>query len=333
MESKTLKNTLKNTSHKSHAIIKSRDLNEAHFPNFGLNEYRLFSLILSKAIRVDQSNQKKFIKAFCETHIVTPKEFHEIFEVHITDCYRVLKNSVDTLTNKKIIVKSSIGDVHMPICSMAVYNEKEHRLEIRLSYEIIPYLDVSVKFVKTKLYQIAKLRSVYSIRLYELVVSFRSLGKFSISVERLRFLLGVDEDRLTKYADLKRRVFIPAINEVNKVCNFGIDSIETKEGKKVAIINFTCKKSKKKELDEEYKNSNKALSITHEEDIKTRLAKIGVQMTVHIKNKILYYTSDRILEEAYRILEEQIKKGGVRSRTAYFIQLVKKLKRTGFGFV
>ena len=56
------KNILQNTSHKSHAVIKSRDLNEAHFPNFGLNEYKLFSLILSKAIRINKDNQREFIK-------------------------------------------------------------------------------------------------------------------------------------------------------------------------------------------------------------------------------------------------------------------------------
>lgn len=328
----TIETLIQKTSQKSDVIIKSRDLNEAHFPNFSLNEYRLFSLIISKAVKFDKSDKANFIKCFHKIHVVTPAEFSEIFDVHISHCYRILRESGEALYQNDIIIKDTkTGTLTKTrILDKKIYNEENHTLEIGLSLRIIDYLDVSIKYVKTRLYQIAKFKSLYSIRLYELVTSFRSLGKFSISVERLRFLLGVDEGKLKEYNNFKNRALISSINEVNKICNFDIKHAEKKEGKKVAIINFTCKKPKKKELDDEYKNSNKALSITHEEDIKTRLAKIGVQMTVHIRTDILHYTSDRILEEAYRILEEQIKKGGVRSRTAYFIQLVKKLKRTGF---
>jgi plasmid replication initiation protein len=317
---KTKKTLLKNTSHKSHTIIKSRDLNEAHFPNFGINEYKLFSLILSKAIRVDQSNQKEFIKVFCETHIVTPKEFHEIFETPINLCYGILKNSIDTLTNKKIIVKSSTRESHIPICSIAVYDTEKHHLEIKLSSEIIPYLDVSIKFVKTKLYQIAKFKSLYSIRLYELIMSFRSLGKCSISVERLRFLLGVGEDRLIKYADFKKYALIHAAYEVNKICNFDIKHAEKKEGKKVTKIELTCKKFKSKELDDNY-TDNKALSITYEEDVRIRLVKLGVEEKVVNKYK---NCSDAKLEKAYKAIKKAVDTNTIRENTtALFVAMMK----------
>ena len=126
------KTAIQNTSNKSHTVIKSRDLNEAHFPNFALNEYRLYNLVLSKVVKFDKSDEKNFIKSFFETQIVTPKEFSEIFEVPINLCYGILKNSVETLTKKTIIVKSSIGEIHIPICAMAVYNEEKHHLEIKL---------------------------------------------------------------------------------------------------------------------------------------------------------------------------------------------------------
>ena len=320
MESKPPKNTLKNTSHKSHAIIKSRDLNEASFSEFTLNEYRLYSLALSKVIRVDKINQKEFVKAFFETHIITPKEFSEIFNVPINLCYGILKDSVNTLTNKKIIVKSSIGEEHIPICSRAVYNENEHHLEIVLSYQIIPYLDVSIKFVKTKLYQIAKFRSLYSVRLYELIMSFRSLGKCSISVERLRFLLGVDEGKLREYKNLKQKVITPAINEVNKICNFDIKHTETKTSRKVTKIELTCKKPKKKELDDEYIDNNKALSITHEEDVTIRLIKLGVEKKIVDKYKNCSYLK---LEKAYKATKKAIDTKTLRkTSTGLFVSMM-----------
>jgi plasmid replication initiation protein len=312
----TTKTAIQRTSKKSDVIIKSRDLNEAHFPNFGLNEYRLFSLILSKAIRVDKNNPKEFFKAFYETHIITPKEFSEIFDVHITNCHRILKSCGKTLFEKKIKIKNK----EMHIFESREYDEKKHQLEIRLSLGMIEHLDITTRYVKTILYQIAKFRSVYSIRLYELVTSFRNLGKISISVEKLRLLLGVDKDKLKEYKHFKSIALIPAINEVNKVCNFDIKHAEKKESRKVAIINFTCKKPKKKELDDEYIDNNKALSITHEEDVTIRLINIGVEKKIVNKYK---NCSDAKLEKAYKAIKKAIESKTLRTTTtAYFRYLI-----------
>jgi len=210
----------------------------------------------------------------------------------------------------------------MTICSVAAYDKEKHHLEVRLSHEIIPYLDVSVKFVKTRLYQIAKFKSLYSIRLYELIMSFRSLGKCSISVERLRFLLGVEEGKLKAYKDFKQRALIHAINEVNKVCNFDIKNTEKKESKKVAIINFTCKKSKSKELDDNCIENNKALSITYEEGVRIRLVKLSVEQKVVDKYK---NCSDAKLEKAYEAIKKAITTKTLRkTATALFVRMMTK---------
>jgi plasmid replication initiation protein len=314
----TIETLIQKASQKSDVIIKSRDLNEAHFSNFSLNDYRLFSLILSKAVKFDKSDKANFIRCFYQIHTITPKEFSEIFDVPINHCYRILKESGESLFQKEIIIKNT----KVRILDKKTYCEEKHCLEIGLSLRIIDYLDVSIKYVKTRLYQIAKFKSLYSIRLYELVASFRGLGKFSIPVEKLRFLLGVDEDKLTKYADFKKYALIHAIYEVNKICNFDIKHAEKKEGKKVAIINFTCKKPKKKELDDEYIDNNKALSITHEEDVTIRLIKLGVEKKIVDKYKNCSYLK---LEKAYKAIKKAIDTKTLRKTpTALFVSMMTK---------
>jgi hypothetical protein len=318
----TIETLIQKASQKSDVIIKSRDLNEAHFPNFSLNEYRLFSLILSKAVKFDKTDKENFIKCFHKIHVVTPKEFSKIFDVPINHCYRILKECGETLYQNDIIIKDTkTGTLTKTrILDKKIYNEENHTLEIGLSLRIIDYLDVSIKYVKTRLYQIAKFKSLYSIRLYELIVSFRSLGKCSISVERLRFLLGVDEGKLKAYKDFKQRALIHAINEVNKICNFDIKHAEKKESRKVAIINFTCKKPKKKELDDEYIDNNKALSITHEEDVTIRLIKLGVEKEIVDKYKNCSYAK---LEKAYKAIKKAIDTKTLRkSPTALFVVMM-----------
>jgi hypothetical protein len=104
---KTRKILIQRASQKSDAIIKSRDLNEAYFPDFSLNEYRLYSLVLSKVVKFDKSDEKNFIRSFFETHIVTPKEFSEIFKVPINLCYRIVKNCGYALNNNQEIHRNT----------------------------------------------------------------------------------------------------------------------------------------------------------------------------------------------------------------------------------
>lgn len=322
MEPKTLKkNTLQNPSHKSHTIIKSRDLNEAHFPDFTLNEYRLYLLILSKVIRVDKSNTKEFIKAFFETHIITPQEFSEIFKVSINHCYGILKTSSASLIKKIITVKSSTGNQYITICSAAKYNTEKHHLEIRLSHEIIPYLDVSIKYVKKRLYEIADFKGLQSIRLYEFIISFKNLGRCKLSIEGLKSILGIHEHNLIQYKEFKRVALIPNIKEINKIHpKLKLEFIEIKTGRKVTEIEFKFKKSKTKELDDDLIDTNKTLSITHQEDVRIRLIKIGVEQKI-VKRYSKYL--DSTLENAYEAIKKVVEARTLRrSATAYFRYLM-----------
>lgn len=317
------KTTLQNPSHKSHTIIKSRDLNEAHFPDFTLNEYRLYLLILSKVIRVDKSNTKEFIKAFFETHIITPQEFSEIFKVSINHCYGILKTSSASLIKKIITVKSSTGNQYITICSAAKYNTEKHHLEIRLSHEIIPYLDVSIKYVKKRLYEIADFKGLQPIRLYEFIISFKNLGRCKLSIEGLKSILGIHEHNLIQYKEFKRVGLIPNIKEINKIHpKLKLEFIEIKTGRKVTEIEFKFKKSKSKtkELDDDSVDTNKTLSITYEEDVKNRLVKLGVEKKI-VKRYSKYL--DSTLESAYKAIKKAIESKTLRTTTtAYFRYLM-----------
>jgi plasmid replication initiation protein len=290
-----------------------------YFPNFGLNEYRLYSLVLSKVIKFDKSDEKNFIRSFFETHIVTPKEFSEIFKVPINHCYKILKNSSKSLIKKTITIKSSSGEQYITICSIAKYNTEKHYLEIRLSHEIIPHLDVTTRYVKSRIYEIANFKSVYSIELYEFMVSFRSLGKFRLSIEELNFVLGIKK---VEYGDFKTRILIPSVNAINKIYpKLKLEFTEIKTGRKVTEIEFKFKKSKTKELDEKKIENKKTSLITHEEDLRIRLVKLGVEKKV--VNKYSKY-SDEKLNIAYEKLVNQIKTGRVKNPTAYFVSLMNK---------
>jgi plasmid replication initiation protein len=310
---KTKETLIQRVSQKSDVIIKSRELNEAHFPNFGLNEYRLYSIVLSKVVKFDKSDEKNFIRSFFETHIVTPKEFSEIFKVPINLCYKIGENCGYALNKKEITIKENDGNKKMNICSSVKYNTEKHHLEIKLSHEIIPHLDVTTKYVKSRLYQIANFKSVYSIELYEFIVSFKYLGKCRLSVEELNFVLGIKK---IEYKHFKSDILIPSVNAINKIYpKLKLEFTEIKTGRKVTEIEFAFKKSKTKEL-----TNNKTSLITHEaEDVKVKLVKLGVEKKVIQK---YLGCSDEKLNIAYEKLIYQMKTGKVQNPTGYFIKLM-----------
>lgn len=318
---KTRKILIQRASQKSDAIIKSRDLNEAYFPDFSLNEYRLYSLVLSKVVKFDKSDEKNFIRSFFETHIVTPKEFSEIFKVPINLCYRIVKNCGYALNKKEITIKKSTGIQKINICSSVEYNTKKHHLEIRLSHEIIPHLDVTERYVKTRLYEIALFKSVYSIELYEFIVGFKMLGRCRISIEELKLILGVNENNFKEYGHFKTRILIPSVNAINKIYpKLNLEFKEIKTGRKVTEIEFKFKRSKAKKLDVN-STTNKTQLIAQEEDVRIMLVKLGVEKKV--VNKYSKY-SDEKLNIAYEKLVNQMKIGRVQNPIAYFVSLMNK---------
>ena len=84
-------------------------------------------------------------------------------------------------------------------------------------------------------------KSKYSIRLYELVKSIHyrelELYKKKYTVCGLKKLL--DGEKYKEYRDFKRRVLVPAIDEINQYSDKTVSFEEVRRGRKVVAIEFT----------------------------------------------------------------------------------------------
>lgn len=90
------------------------------------------------------------------------------------------------------------------------------------------------------------LRSKYSIRLYEMIERRISLIKQSeeFTIDEMRGMLGVPDDKLERFADFNKYCLKPAIAEVNQLCDFSVDVMPVKKGRTVEKLFMTwCKKS------------------------------------------------------------------------------------------
>lgn len=231
---------------KTPKVYKNKKLNTANFGNFTHNDYQVFLHLVSKIGGVDEEGRYLQPEMLEREHVLTAKEFSEVFNTDIHNTYGFLKKSVDKLmkTDLKVTRNESPQLWRINVCSMAKYNKKEGRILIQFTDSIMPYLaQVKQKFVVYNLKEISNFGSLYTTRLYELVQEFKDTGYIVKSIEQLREVFAVG-DNFKKYNHFKIRTFDHACSEINLNYKMNLGYEEIKEGRKVIAIKFVFKKTR-----------------------------------------------------------------------------------------
>jgi plasmid replication initiation protein len=228
---------------KTPKVYKNKKLNNAEFNTFNLNDYQVFLQLVSKVGGIDELGKYLQPSELPRKHIITAKEFSQMFELDINTTYRVLKTAGKRLARTAITLEKPELFVtqEIPVCSFTEYNNKEGRLTVEFNERIMPYLaQVKQRFVLYNLKEVANFGSLYSTRLYELIQEFKDTSWLLKSVEQLRAVFAVDK-KFTKYNDFKKYTFGHAVNEINSQYEINLKFTEIKEGRKVIAIRFEFK--------------------------------------------------------------------------------------------
>jgi len=112
-------------------------------------------------------------------------------------------------------------------------------IQVRFSHDILPYLtQLKNQFTVYKLKDIAKLTSSHAIRLYELLIQWKSTGCRTIEIDWLKNVLLLN-DKYPSIKDFKVRVLEPAINQINTETNLWVHWDQKKTGRKITHLCFT----------------------------------------------------------------------------------------------
>ena len=231
---------------KTPKIYKDNKLNQANFGNFTHNDYQVFLHLVSKIGGVDEIGKYLQPEQLKREHVLTAKEFSEVFNTDIDNSYRYLKKAIDKLMKTDIKVERSENNsiVRINICSQAEYKKREGSIIIQFTDSIMPYLSqVRQKFVLYNLKEIADFNSLYTTRLYELIQQFKDTGYLVKSLEQLREVFAVG-DKFKKYNHFKNRTFDHACKEINANYEMNLKYEEIKEGRKIVAVKFVFKKTK-----------------------------------------------------------------------------------------
>lgn len=100
-----------------------------------------------------------------------------------------------------------------------------------------PYLlKLKGAFTKCNLRILNQFESIYSIRIYQLLQQYRSIGTRTFEIAELKSILGIGADQYPIFQDFKRRVLLQARKELDLKADLSFDIEGNARGKKTTAI-------------------------------------------------------------------------------------------------
>jgi len=224
-------------------VQKSNDLNHANFSDFSLSVYRVLLNLIAQIQRYSNEGTLLQLPLVSRQCTLSAHAFSEEFPSVGSQSYSILKEAVDKLMKTTYSVRKDKGLLKINVCSQAYYVEKEGRIDIRFTEEIMPHLaELGNNFTMYNLKEISGFGSMYTTRLYELLMQFKVTGIYDTSVSNLRYLFGC-LDTLKRYNDFKRFAIEQAVNEINSQYEIDLKYDEVRKGRKIDRIIFTFKRT------------------------------------------------------------------------------------------
>lgn len=119
-----------------------------------------------------------------------------------------------------------------------VYNEREGAISLRFNKDMLPFLtELKEQFTRYDLSDVARMTSLYGIRLFEMLVQYASIGCREIALADLRKWLRLD-DKYPLMADLRRYVIEPAVSQLNEHSPLRVRYELKRHCRKITHLNF-----------------------------------------------------------------------------------------------
>ena len=228
-------------------VMKANALNEAYY-DINLVAQRVVMLAI-----IEARQQGTIIKAGGVLRI-TASNYREHFECDKTTSYGSLKSACKSLYEADFLwadkdEKGRTRNHESRFVQRATYCEGGAYVEIMFSNDIIPLITrLETQYTEYEIKQIADLQSTYALRLFELLMQWKSVGVTPvIKLENLRSRLGVAKGQYDTMSNLKKRVLDFAVKEINENTDVTVTYEQQKEGRRIIgfIFKFKTKKPSK----------------------------------------------------------------------------------------
>lgn len=233
---------------KTELVVKDNALMNASY-NLDLVEQRLILLAIVEARESGKGiNANDPLTVHAESYI-------NHFSVHRNTAYQALKDACKDLFARQFSYQEQrpkgVANITSRWVSQIAYVDNSAAVELIFAPAIIPLVTrLEEQFTSYELKQVSGLNSAYAIRLYELLIAWRSAGKTPIiELSDFRQKLGVLEGEYSRFNNFKVRVLDPAIKQINEHTDITVKVEQHKKGRVISGFSFKFKQKQQPKIE------------------------------------------------------------------------------------
>jgi plasmid replication initiation protein len=224
-------------------IVKDNALINASY-NLDLVEQRLILLAIMEARESGKGiNANDPLTVHAESYI-------NQFNVHRNTAYQALKDACKDLFARQFSYQEQrpkgVANITSRWVSQIAYIDNTASVELIFSPAIIPLITRLEKhFTSYEMKQISYLSTGYAVRLYEILIAWRSTGKTPV-IELIDFRkqIGVLDTEYNRMHDFKKRVLDPSIKQIKEHTDITVEVEQHKTGRSITGFSFRLKQKK-----------------------------------------------------------------------------------------
>ena len=226
-------------------VVKDNSLIQASY-SLSTVEQRLILLAIAEARETGNGlNQGSLLEVRASTYV-------SYFEVDKSTAYQVLQEASKSLFNRYVTYHDKNPkngrnrSFHCRWVDKIGYEEQSGLVYLRFTQEVVPLITrLEENFTKYELKQVSKLTSSYAIRLYELLVQWRTAQQTPVfDLSTFRNQLGLEENSYSRMSDFKRNVLDFSVAQINEHTDITASYEQYKAGRVITGFSFSFKPKK-----------------------------------------------------------------------------------------
>lgn len=253
--------------HNRKLVVKDNALVSAAY-RLTLAEQRLILLAIIDARELGlEINEKHELE-------IKASSYQSAFNVSRQAAYMALKEAAETLMKRTfhftyVSRKGNLRHAFSSWVQYIDYSEQEASVKLIFATTVIPLIcKLEKQFTSYELAQVSELTSAYAIRLYELLMQWKSAKKTPfLELMEFRKKLGVEASEYMQMHNFKSRVLDAAVAQINASTDILVAYEQHKAGRKITGFSFTFKYKKDAQAAEPNKRFSKMIDCVYEQNL------------------------------------------------------------------
>jgi plasmid replication initiation protein len=168
--------------------------------------------------------------------VIRAEEYSRLYNIDIKNAYRDIEEAAKELYSRTITLNQHTETRW--IQTRYNYIKGEGLIKLKLADIILPYIQqLESHFTAYYLNEVRNLKTIYSIRLFELCKSYLSMGEWIVELEEFKSILGLSKEY--RVDNVISRAIDPAIKAINEHTSLVIGYRKIKRGRVITGFSFS----------------------------------------------------------------------------------------------